>query len=372
MIVGLDATPLTAARTGIGNYVHEILLRLVEDHPSTQFILFSNSAIHFESSPRIKHVVTHPFRRGAIWQNTQLRSALKYEAPDVFWATMGTCPPGLPRRLRVVATLYDLVHRFAPESVPIVSRWSRRIFQPVAARRADAVAVISRATGDDVRRHHGVTPAAVIVPPVKDIFKHQSAAACAAMRRAFELPDRYALVLGTLEPRKNLTAFIRCYIDVYDRGLPLPLLAIAGGRGWLDSTIESTLTAAETRGIVRRLGFVPDASLPPLYAACDAFFMPSVYEGFGMPLLEAQSCGAPVAHGGHAAMAEACGNLGAITGTMPFDIARALQAYATSALPLVCRLPSDIDNDVGKAAATMWNLLSGTNTKPKMEIDNAS
>jgi glycosyltransferase involved in cell wall biosynthesis len=107
---------------------------------------------------------------------------------------------------------------------------------------------------------------------------------------------------------------------------------------------------------VHRLGYVPTDELVALYATCHAFVMPSLYEGFGMPLLEAQLCGAPVVHGDHAAMHEAAGGLGVATGTDTASLHATLRALARGEAPLACRLPHTIDNDAAGRAERLWAL----------------
>lgn len=356
--VGIDATALVARPTGVGNYISRLLEPLVREHPDTEFILFSNDKVVFPSSPNVRVRMSRPKRRGPYWQNTHLRAMLAAEHPDVYWATNGLLPAWLPRGMAAVVTVHDLVYKFAPETLPFMSLWGRRVGQRMAVAAADRLVCVSRATANDAVAAYGREPDAVIPPLADPSFERPAAAAIASVRERLALPERYLLTLGTLEPRKNIVALIDAYLNRREAGVTLPLLAIAGGQGWLDSEIASRLERGDKLGFVRRLGYVALADLPALYAGCEAFLMPSLYEGFGMPLLEAQLCGAAVIHGPHASMHEAAGGLGVATPTAVAGIATVLDGLARGELALTCRLCTDIANDAARSSAAMWGLLT--------------
>jgi len=131
-----------------------------------------------------------------------------------------------------------------------------------------------------------------------------------------------------------------------------------GGDGWQDGSIQALVASAERSGWVRRLGFVPDDDLPALYAGCEVFLMPSIYEGFGMPLVEAQLCGAAVVHGSHASMIEAAGGVGVAVGPLEADLAGMFDALAGGRCALACRLPKTIMNDPAESARRLWQQLA--------------
>ncbi len=358
--IGVDGTALVAKPTGVGNYIRALLEPMVAAHPEAEFILFSNDEVVFPPFANVRACVSKPKRRGPYWQNTHLRRMLAQERPHTYWATNGLLPLLRPRGMGTVLTVHDLVYKFAPETLPTISLWGRRLGQQAAVRAADRVVVVSHATGVDAANTYRRDPDAVIPPLADPIFARPADDVIESVRRRLDLCSAYLLTLGTLEPRKNLVRLLDAYLRRRQAGVDLPMLALAGGKGWLDDEIGRLLAQGEASGHVRRLGYVALEDLPALYAGCEAFVMPSVYEGFGMPLLEAQLCGAPVIHGPHASMREAAGQLGALTPIDTRGIECMLDQLAAGELSLNCRLPSDIDNDATSAAQHLWRLLMET------------
>lgn len=334
MKIGIDATALVAHRTGIGNYIAPILAAMQRLSPTTRFLLYSNDVIAFPQDRQTSHRVASTKRRPPHWQNTQLPGMLRADQPDVFWGANGLLPLVTPRSTATVVTIHDLVYRYAPQTQPWLTRWSRRLLQPWAARHADRLVTVSQTTANDVERVYRRSTNAV-VPPLPAIQDHQSG----PQGTRLGLPPRYLLSLGTLEPRKNTATLVWAYLDLCEKGVPLPILVVAGKPGWRHAQTESLLARGERQGRIQRLGYVDSAELGHLYAGCEAFLMPSLYEGYGMPLLEAQLCGAPVIHGPHHAMREAAGGLGVICGTDYHALCGTLRALAEGQLALTCRMP---------------------------------
>ena len=356
MRIGVDATGLVERPTGIGNYVTPVLTALLEAHPEATFFLYGNSPVVWPEAANVVRRVKTPRRRGPYWQNTHLASMLAQDRPDVFWAANGLLPVRRPRSMGVVATVHDLVYRYAGATLPWYSRLGRAAFQPVAVRSADRLVAVSRATAVDVERAYGRTVDAVLHPLVADCFGRPAPAELARVRAERGLDRPYLLTLGTLEPRKNLVGLLTAYLRCREQGLELPQLVVVGGRGWRDAQIERTVARAEESGTVRRLGYVATADLPALYAGADAFLLPSLYEGFGMPVVEAQLCGVPVLHGEHASMVEAGAGVGTVVRTDVDGLAADLGALARGELPLACRLPQTVERDPAGHASVMWRL----------------
>ena len=195
-----------------------------------------------------------------------------------------------------VTTVHDLTHLLFPECHPPARvAWMNRTV-PDAVRRSSHIICVSAATRDDLVREFGVSEAkvSVVYPGVNSEYRPHTAEACGAMLAAHQLQaGRYFLAVSTLEPRKNLERLLDAYLAL-DAGLRAHYpLVVAGGDGWGSSVLKQRLARAVPQG-VRRLGYVSEHELPMLYSAALCLVYPSLYEGFGLPVLEAQACGLPV------------------------------------------------------------------------------
>lgn len=206
-------------------------------------------------------------------------------APD--FVLPPTSKPGL-------VTIHDLSYLVHPEcAVPGVARYLREAVPPSIAR-ADAVFADSIATKNDVVRLLGVADAdvEVVYAAVAPRFRPMDTAAIAPIRQKYDLPERFLLAGGTLEPRKNYVRLFEAYAQAL-RNNPLPPLVVFGRRGWM---YEEIIAAPERLGITSHIcfiDFIDDNDLPALYNLAWAFVYPSIYEGFGLPPLEALACGTP-------------------------------------------------------------------------------
>ncbi|MCU0465495.1 MAG: glycosyltransferase family 4 protein [Anaerolineae bacterium] len=194
-----------------------------------------------------------------------------------------------------VVTVYDLSFVHHPQVLSAARRLYLRWLTPLSCHRARRVIAISQSTADDLTREFGI-PADKIDVALggydHDRFKVLPAAEVEAFRRAKGLPDRFWLFIGTLEPRKNLVTLIEAYarLPVSER---LPLV-LGGGKGWLYDDIFSAIERHGLQDSIHTPGFLSADDLPLWYNSAECFVYPSVYEGFGLPVLEAMACGAPV------------------------------------------------------------------------------
>jgi glycosyltransferase involved in cell wall biosynthesis len=355
--IGVDGSPLVCPRTGVGNYVDGLLTPLIREHRSVHFFVYSPRPLQMELHPNLHLRVEERAVPGPIWRNFHLPRALHRDHIDVFWSGTGLLPAAGLRDVPSIATVYDFVYLFAGETMPWLGRLSRAVFQPRSIRMATRVVAISRATASDMERVCGRSADAVIHPVVSHAFHVPTDAEKARVRSKYQLQEPYLFTVGTLEPRKNFVALLEAYDLLHQRGVRPPTLVMSGTRGWKDKQIAERLQAAMETGFVRCLGFVGNEDLPALYGAALAFIFPSFYEGFGIPLVEAQLCGTPVLYGNHPAMREAAGDFGILFEPAPGGIAEAIRQIASGGSPLACRLPRHIPNSAEDAARQMWNVM---------------
>jgi glycosyltransferase involved in cell wall biosynthesis len=212
------------------------------------------------------------------------------------------------RDVPTVLTVHDLIFRHLPQHHKPLNRWYLNLTMPLYCRRATHLIAVSEQTRADVQAAYGVAAGKItVIPEAADPrFAPAQAAAVAAARARYGLPERYLLTVGTLEPRKNLTRLLRAWAPLYQAGQAPPLV-LAGKPGWLNEAFYAALEASPARQGVIRTGYVEDEHLPALYSGAELFVLPSMYEGFGLPPLEAMASGAPVACSDIPALREVAG-----------------------------------------------------------------
>ncbi|MCP4424064.1 MAG: glycosyltransferase family 4 protein, partial [Chloroflexi bacterium] len=205
-----------------------------------------------------------------------------------------------------VVTVYDLSFMHFPEAFPAAQRLYLTSQTRHACRRASRVIAISESGRQDIRRFFG-TPQEridVVYPGVDGAYRPLPLEDVVAFRRRQGLPERFILHVGTLQPRKNISTLIEAFSQTAPRDAALVL---AGGKGWLFDEIFGQVKALGVQDRVRFTGYVPDEDLPLWYNAASLLVFPSLYEGFGMPVVEAMACGTPVAASDASSIPEAAG-----------------------------------------------------------------
>jgi glycosyltransferase involved in cell wall biosynthesis len=239
---------------------------------------------------------------------------------DVFHATDHLLPR--LRRVRSVFTLHDLIPLILPEHHLPLNRWFLRVMFPRFLRAAGAVIAVSECTRRDAVRLLGVPAEKITVVPegVEAHFQPVRAAERLAVVRArYGLPGRFVLIVCTIEPRKNHSLLLAAYRRLLETHPDLGLV-VAGAPGWLYQSFFDKLAASGLAERVTLTGHVPEADLPALLSLATVFAFPSLYEGAGLPPLEAMACGTPVVVSNTSSLPEAVGEAGIL---LPPDDARA-------------------------------------------------
>ncbi len=267
--------------------------------------------------------LVQPARRIA-WEQTRLPRRLAERRPDLLHGMAYALPMAWPGAS--VVTIYDLSFLLYPRAFNTVNRVYLAATTRAAARRARRVLTISEHTRRDIVRLLNVPEERVEVtyPAAEERFRVLPVDEVEAFRRARGLPDAFIFAVGTLEPRKNLVGLLEAYASLPQ---PRPPLYVAGGAGWHVGPIYATVGRLGLGDQVTFLGFVPEDELPLWYNAARLFAFPSLYEGFGLPVLEAMACGTPVITSNAASLPEVGGKAAALVA--PRDtaaLARALQA----------------------------------------------
>jgi glycosyltransferase involved in cell wall biosynthesis len=218
-----------------------------------------------------------------------------------------------------VVTVHDLAFIRFPQTFRAYNRSYLDLATRVSVRRARRILAVSEHTKREVVGLLGVPPERVVVTPnaVRAHFRVPGSAELAAFRQRRDLPERFVLYVGTLEPRKNLTTLLDAYSQVA-RNVNVPLL-VGGGKGWLYEGVFERLEKLGLRNHVHFVGYIEEEELPLWYAAAQIFVFPTLYEGFGMPPLEAMACGTPVVVSNAASLPEVVSDAGLLVDPLDGD-----------------------------------------------------
>jgi glycosyltransferase involved in cell wall biosynthesis len=337
MRIGIDATTITN-RSGTGYYTQKLIEFLGRVDSENEYILFCPSGYreHLEHPamfeyPNIRVVEVRGASRPAaqaLWRQSALPRRIRELGVDVFH--FPSFIASLTSHLPSVLTVHDLCFSLYPETFPILRRFYYRRVIPQSARHCSSIIADSEATRRDILKNFRMDDGSVRtvhlgVDPVR--FYHVTdGAERNRLRSRYALPEHYILYVGTLEPRKNITRLIRAFdYGIVSKGFPHHLV-IAGRRGWLFDQIFREVNALNLSDRVRFPGFVERSDLAALYSMARAFAYPSLYEGFGLPCLEAMSCGTPVIASNASSLPEILGEDALLVDPFSVDsIADALQ-----------------------------------------------
>ncbi|MEM7336519.1 MAG: glycosyltransferase family 1 protein, partial [Chloroflexota bacterium] len=212
------------------------------------------------------------------------------------------------RNVPTVLTVHDLIFKLFPEYHKKLNYWYLNLAMPVYCQKADAIITVSQASKRDIVEHYQVDPAKihVVYEAPSSLFKPMPPAKVIHVRQTYQLPERYLVHLSTIEPRKNLTRFLDILL-VLRRTFPTLSLVLAGGKGWLYDDFFEKIERLGLQNAVKLLGWVPDEDLPAILAGAELAVHPSLYEGFGLPLLEHMASGQVVASSNRSSLPEVGG-----------------------------------------------------------------
>jgi glycosyltransferase involved in cell wall biosynthesis len=298
MRIAFDGTTLTPGRTGVGYYTEYLLHHLAEAVAVTgdEVVVVSNEPIHttrgLPAHVRVYDRWRFPIRVG--WLQLLARRVLRDVGADVAHFTNGIMPIGCP--VPAVVTIHDLSLRLHPRCHPWRRLLINRPLSALAIRQAAALVTVSRSTRADLTRLHRVEPDRVHVvhEAAGPLFARVTdAGRLNEVGRRYRLPARFLLYVGAIEPRKNLPRLMEALAQVRARGVALDLVCV-GPYGWSSRRLGGLIARLGVERAVHFTGYVPAEDLPALYTLADFFAFPSLYEGFGLPVIEAMACGTPV------------------------------------------------------------------------------
>ncbi|MFQ5878131.1 MAG: glycosyltransferase family 4 protein [Acidobacteriota bacterium] len=304
MKIGVDARFLLDQKTGVETYLHELLRRVIALGGPEEYVLFRLG----RNDPRLP---AGRWRRADAAGGTGLwgtLSRLRREKPDLFYSPVTAFPlAGVRRR---VVTVHDLAWHHFPDLYPSDERLRHRIWLRLAVRMADRIVAVSKTTRADLLALHpeAAGRVTVISPGVdRGLFRRASPEEQGRARERYGLRGRYLISVATFHPRKNLLGLVEAYDRFRSRTGERVELLVAGRGGSDSERIWARIARSPYRSEIRIPGYVPREDLPALYSAADLFVMPSRHEGFGIPPVEAMTCGAPVLVSDLPIFREVCG-----------------------------------------------------------------
>lgn len=334
--LGLDVRSVQERRQGIGNYTLELVRALADVPDAPSLVLFGRADTAWRLLPDAPRLEGPGGPRWHFWAAAHARQLDLFHSPGSLFVPVLARTP-------TVLTVHDLVPFRLPEEADPWSTFTHLAFR-AAVRRAAAIAADSRFTADDLADFAPEAAAKTIAVPLASRFAPDKAISATCDRLSgrqdagasgspgspgateateatdAELPDSgYILAVGSLEPRKNLAALLAAHAALPD---PAPPLVLVGNRAWKHQTLETRIAAHPRQ--IRVIRDASDESLAALYARCGVFVFPSRYEGFGLPVVEAMACGAPVVTSTAASIPEAAG--GAALAVDPDDVSGLAEA----------------------------------------------
>ena len=329
MRIAVDARPLIAPKTGIGRYLAELLQRMLQ-HSTHQWFLYGpqpswempgpSREMHPTALAAVPNVIVRtPNLLGELHAQVLFPRWAALDRADIFWSPRHRVP--LRLSTPAVVTIHDLVWKHEPNTMKTLNWLLERVTMPSSITRASHLIAVSHATKCSIKRYF---PEAAN----KTTVVHAGSFATASGIPDARATQPFGLFVGTVEPRKNLERLLEAFARIKDD--VQHDLHLVGGKGWRMPKPSALIRSNGLESRVRQLGALEDEDLLRQYAGCDFVAMPSLYEGFGLPIIEAMSFGKPVLTGNTSAMPEIAGDAGLfVDPTSTEDIARGLQRMMT-------------------------------------------
>ena len=299
---------------GVGWYTYEILRRMVHDHPEDEFILIHDRPLAAEyifadnvTSVRTLIPSRHPFL-WYIWFEYAIPNILKKHKPDVFLSFDGHC--SVKTDTPTAYVLHDLAYLHYPNEIPKTVLRFYQHFIPKYITRANRIVSVSEHGKQDILKHFAHITADtinIVGNAARSIFKPLSSAQVIEIRKQYTNGLKYFFYVGAVQPRKNISRLIQAF-DLFSERHPDCILLIAGRSAWKTEQIRKTHADSKHKEKIQFLGYVEDKVMAKLMASATAFVYPSLFEGFGVPVLEAMHCEVPIITSKQSPMAEVTRN----------------------------------------------------------------
>lgn len=299
MKIGIDIQTTLGQKTGFGNYVLNMVEQFKRVGGDHEYVLIAPNEERDLSAPKRFWWDQWTLPIKARQAGVSILHQPAFSAPFLFAG-------------KVVLTVHDLIAIFYGQDIPF---WSRQYFgrwMPFSYRRADAIICISEHTKKDVIRVLGLPEEKITVTYLAAGSQYhpvRSKVATGRITQKYRLTQPYLLHVGTVNPRKNLEFLVKVFAEVV-KSMPSYKLVITGKKGWYSEGLFKLVQLLGLTDHVIFTGYIDDRDKPALYSGASLFLFPSLYEGFGLPLLEAMQCGVPVISANGSSMPEVAGRAG--------------------------------------------------------------
>lgn len=313
MRIGIDAYDVNVERKAWAKtYVTNLLLNLAKIDTDNDYLLYLPRPLRKDFPIRqenFKYRILCSPKLWTIWTQVRIPLDLMFQKPDILFLPSHSLPRYHP--CKTVVTIHDLAFLTFPAYFKAKDRIIQRKITSYAIKNADRIIAVSHSTKRDIIKYYHVNSEKITViyhgggeirRPISDSDKIEE------VRQKYNLPTRYILYLGVLQPRKNLARLIKAFDSLLKDQKIAQGLVIAGKKGWLYQDIFDTVKRLKLQDKVSFTGYIPTNDLPMLLAGADLFVLPSLYEGFGLPVLEAMACGTPVITSNVSSLPEVVGN----------------------------------------------------------------
>jgi len=321
MKIAVDARPLCIGQaSGIPIYLRNLLTAISQRDRKNRYYLYAHRPFQWQGEPGFQYRIrTGTNIYGTVWMQTVVPLWLRQDKIDVFWGTQHILPLLASQRIRMVLTVHDLIYLRLPETMEIKNLWINRAFIKPSIHRAQLVVADSKNTAIDVVELMNIAPERIQVTYLgieSNFVPENKSAAKAKIKEILKTDGPFFLTVGTMEPRKNLSRVLAAFFR-FAKKWPHSLY-IVGPPGWKMEQMQKRFGIPDIQNRLKFLGYMPRELMPSLYSAADAFLFPSLYEGFGLPPLEAMACGTPVVSSNSSCLPEVLG--GCAVFVDPLDI----------------------------------------------------
>lgn len=328
MKIGVDARCLAQVKAGIGRNVSELCKELSKNH--NQIYCYMPTSLHPTydglEALHLRAGNCNSYKASIYWWLRTMPRIIREDNLDVFWAPSHRLSSAVAQALPTVLTINDLVWQKVPRTMRLRGLLAETCFMKKSVRNADVVAAISQATADDLKAAYGtyVRNIHIIYPGISRFNGRLDGSAPTSPQT--DLPENYFLMVSTIEPRKNHRKLLEAYSQLSADQKNKMHLVIVGQEGWGNVNVRAVIGDLGLKSHVHHLSGISDAELDRIYQNCAFLAMPSLYEGFGIPIVEAMSYGKPVLTSNISSMPEVAGEAGLLVD--PHSVASIKNALA--------------------------------------------